>query len=162
MDELKGLISETLESRGVLNKIRAELRRAVWLAVNEQEEQTNSALIHNKTAALQENEADKLVLELIHEYLEFYELDYTLNVFESEAKFKNVNTSRRKIAENMNLQDNNTNKPLLYELIQNRSNNSSASTSNSANSLSSSDLSRNPNYSLQLQSVPILLLANLR
>eukprot|EP01048_Picozoa_sp_COSAG05_P041615 COSAG05_NODE_21996_length_268_cov_0.508876_1_plen_61_part_01 len=38
IDELKGLVLQTLESKGVLQKIRAQLRASVFTAVKEQEQ----------------------------------------------------------------------------------------------------------------------------
>ena len=43
MDELTSIVTSTLEARGVLNKIRAELRANVFSAIQEQQGAPDSA-----------------------------------------------------------------------------------------------------------------------
>ena len=43
MDELTSIVTSTLEARGVLSKIRAELRANVFAAIQEQQGPTDSA-----------------------------------------------------------------------------------------------------------------------
>jgi FGFR1 oncogene partner len=47
-DELRDLVAQTLESQGVLGKIRAQLRASVFLALEEQESKTGRPLVNEK------------------------------------------------------------------------------------------------------------------
>lgn len=55
-----------------------------------------------------------LLAELIREYLEFYSLDYTKQIFMPESSLMTVEQrSKEQIADKANLQDVNEKKPLL-------------------------------------------------
>jgi hypothetical protein len=128
IDELKGLVSDTLESQGILNKIRAQLRLHVFNALNTVDNNNNPAYSsnNNKLNDIQATETDSLIINLFSEFLSFYELDYTANVFHNETKTKATNTDRNQLASSLKLSNNNTDKPLLYELIERASNSNSS------------------------------------
>ncbi|XP_032637353.1 centrosomal protein 43 isoform X5 [Chelonoidis abingdonii] len=84
--ELRDLLVQTLESSGVLNKIKAELRAAVFLALEEQEKVENKTPLVNESLKKFLNTKDgRLVAGLVAEFLQFFNLDFTLAVFQPES-----------------------------------------------------------------------------
>ncbi|XP_061480353.1 centrosomal protein 43 isoform X3 [Rhineura floridana] len=84
--ELRDLLVQTLESSGVLNKIKAELRAAVFLALEEQEKVENKTPLVNESLKKFLNTKDgRLVASLVAEFLKFFNLDFTLAVFQPES-----------------------------------------------------------------------------
>uniref|UniRef100_K1PR51 Centrosomal protein 43 n=1 Tax=Magallana gigas TaxID=29159 RepID=K1PR51_MAGGI len=99
--ELRDLVAQTLEANGVLGKIRAQLRASVFLALEEQEQSqgnTNPSL--KQYLSTKEGQA---VAGLVREFLEFFNLDYTLAVFEPEAGLGPDNGSRQQLARELNI-----------------------------------------------------------
>ena len=83
--ELSGIVLQTLEARGVLGKIRAELRANVFSAIHEQRgiasDRPNPSL-----AALRANDgAGRVAAGLLRELLRSCELDYSAAVLLPEA-----------------------------------------------------------------------------
>lgn len=99
--ELRDLVAQTLEANGVLGKIRAQLRASVFLALEEQEQSqgnTNPSL--KQYLSTKEGQA---VAGLVREFLEFFNLDYTLAVFEPEAGLGPDDGSRQQLARELNI-----------------------------------------------------------
>lgn len=109
VDQLKQLIAGTLEHRGVLSKIRAELRHHVFLALDEQESAAHQAQTPNNTngnsshstttpkgghiatkkkkiAELHGNPLAVDLLELVKDFCDCYELEYTNALLNTEAE----------------------------------------------------------------------------
>eukprot|EP00306_Pavlova_sp_CCMP459_P017671 CAMPEP_0185207742 /NCGR_PEP_ID=MMETSP1140-20130426/60827_1 /TAXON_ID=298111 /ORGANISM="Pavlova sp., Strain CCMP459" /LENGTH=63 /DNA_ID=CAMNT_0027775437 /DNA_START=48 /DNA_END=235 /DNA_ORIENTATION=- len=63
MDELKAIVQQTLEAKGVLGKIRAELRSSVFSAI--QEEQADSKGESEALRDLKRSAEGKLALDLV-------------------------------------------------------------------------------------------------
>src|SRR4051812_8209762 len=110
MEELKSVVASTLEKQGILAKLRAQLRAHVFAAI-EAQEQENAGVIGTNTksapptagldsqaikrlATIQATPAGSLVLELIKEWLEFYELDYTASTLLAEARLPNSHATK--------------------------------------------------------------------
>uniref|UniRef100_A0A8C0W448 Centrosomal protein 43 n=1 Tax=Castor canadensis TaxID=51338 RepID=A0A8C0W448_CASCN len=84
--ELRDLLVQTLENSGVLNRIKAELRAAVFLALEEQEKVENKTPLVNESLKKFLNTKDgRLVASLVAEFLQFFNLDFTLAVFQPET-----------------------------------------------------------------------------
>ncbi|XP_019567962.1 centrosomal protein 43 isoform X5 [Rhinolophus sinicus] len=84
--ELRDLLVQTLENSGVLNRIKAELRAAVFLALEEQEKVENKTPLVNESLEKFLNTKDgRLVASLVAEFLQFFNLDFTLAVFQPET-----------------------------------------------------------------------------
>ncbi|XP_062043014.1 centrosomal protein 43 isoform X2 [Lepus europaeus] len=84
--ELRDLLVQTLENSGVLNRIKAELRAAVFLALEEQEKVENKTPLVNESLRKFLNTKDgRLVASLVAEFLQFFNLDFTLAVFQPET-----------------------------------------------------------------------------
>jgi hypothetical protein len=82
IEELKGLVLQTLESKGVLQKIRAQLRASVFTAVKEQPLPVGAqpaAPVGGQTGS------GALMRELVLEYLAFNGMGYTRDVFMCEG-----------------------------------------------------------------------------
>ncbi|NXF24024.1 FR1OP protein, partial [Rhodinocichla rosea] len=89
--ELRDLLVQTLESSGVLNKIKAELRAAVFLALEEQEKVENKApLVNESLKSFLGTKDGRLVAGLVAEFLRFFNLDFTLAVFQPESSTVSV------------------------------------------------------------------------
>ncbi|XP_043273917.1 uncharacterized protein [Venturia canescens] len=115
--ELRDLVVQTLENNGVLAKLRAELRASVFLALEEQETVANPEPLLNETVKQYlGNEDGKLLFSLVREFLEYFGLDYTISVYDSETYFgKEYNyPGRNKLSEQLGIS---TNEPLLGEIL---------------------------------------------
>lgn len=84
MDELTSIVTSTLEARGVLNKIRAELRANVFSAIQEQQGAPDSAS-NPALESLQRTGHGQVAAKLIHELLLSCSLDYSLAVLLPET-----------------------------------------------------------------------------
>lgn len=74
INDLKEVLKETLEERGVLTKIKARIRAEIFNSLNEQAQ--DKATLTN----------DNLVInELIREYLEYNNYNHALSVFIPES-----------------------------------------------------------------------------
>ena len=85
LDELTVVVKDTLEARGVLGAIKAQLRAAVFTAIDEQERADG---VHAENAAVQrmkKTEEGEVALELFLDFLEFYNLHSTASVFTAEC-----------------------------------------------------------------------------
>eukprot|EP01138_Halocafeteria_seosinensis_P010741 gb/GECG01010969.1/.p1 GENE.gb/GECG01010969.1/~~gb/GECG01010969.1/.p1 ORF type:complete len:233 (+),score=48.63 gb/GECG01010969.1/:1-699(+) len=81
---MKEAVMQTLKSKGVLGKIRAELQAAVVTAIDEDERQQG---IHGENPRLKLLESDTtgpILVELVRDFLENLGLDNTKSCFESE------------------------------------------------------------------------------
>ncbi|KAJ8791531.1 hypothetical protein J1605_020627 [Eschrichtius robustus] len=157
--ELRDLLVQTLENSGVLNRIKAELRAAVFLALEEQEKVERSARtglltflvggsslrevlswltlslasaqqlplhLHNKTPLVNEslkkflNTKDgRLVASLVAEFLQFFNLDFTLAVFQPETSTFQGLEGRENLARDLGIieAEGTVGGPLLLEVI---------------------------------------------
>ncbi|XP_060773935.1 FGFR1 oncogene partner isoform X6 [Neoarius graeffei] len=118
--ELRDLLIQNLENSGVLNKIKAELRAAVFLALEEQDK------VENKTPLVNENlkkclstKDGRLAASLITDFLQAFNLDFTLAVFQPEINTINGLDSRECLSKELGFSESEGNKstPLLLELI---------------------------------------------
>ncbi|XP_041108526.1 centrosomal protein 43-like isoform X2 [Polyodon spathula] len=116
--ELRDLLIQNLENSGVLNKIKAELRAAVFLALEEQEKVEKKTPLFNESLKKFLNTKDgRLVASLLSDFLQFFNLDFTMAVFQPE-----INTlleSRDAVARELGIPETEATKgaPLLLELM---------------------------------------------
>ncbi|XP_076852545.1 centrosomal protein 43 isoform X11 [Brachyhypopomus gauderio] len=118
--ELRDLLIQNLENNGVLNKIKAELRAAVFLALEEQDKVENKTPLVNENLRKCLNTKDgRLVASLITDYLQVFNLDFTIAVFQPEINMLSVLDSRESLIRELGLSESEWNKssPLLVELI---------------------------------------------
>ncbi|XP_075780742.1 centrosomal protein 43 isoform X2 [Pelodiscus sinensis] len=118
--ELRDLLVQTLESSGVLNKIKAELRAAVFLALEEQEKVENKTPLVNESLKKFLNTKDGcLVASLVAEFLRFFNLDFTLAVFQPESSTLNGLEGRENLARDLGIieAEGTVGGPLLLEVV---------------------------------------------
>lgn len=97
MMDLKTLVTRTLEKKGVLAKIRAELRASVFEAIEEEdkavekEEGLPPALLgscNDRAKQLHASPSGRLLTALICEYLDWAQLGHTLKVYLPECNLQ--------------------------------------------------------------------------
>ncbi|KAM8952935.1 centrosomal protein 43 [Pelodytes ibericus] len=118
--ELRDLLIQTLENNGALNKIKAELRASVFLAMEEQEKVENKTPLVNESLKRFLSTRDGcLVASLFTEFLQFFNLDFTLAVFQPEACLGNTTDSRNHLAKDLGIKESEGSKsgPLILELV---------------------------------------------
>ena len=116
MDELTSIVTSTLEARGVLNKIRAELRANVFSAIQEQQGAPDSAS-NPALESLQRTGHGQVAAKLIHELLLSCSLDYSLAVLLPEAGMTDKELpDRQALAGSLGL-DAAGEEPLLAQLV---------------------------------------------
>jgi len=120
-DELKEIVSKTLEKKGILAKAQAQLRKHVFeaLSITEQENERNQ----NVSPPIDENDMnDKFAMALIRDFLSYHHLDYTLSLMNTESQKKlesTQNITRNEIATRLGLpaQKPNPDSSLLKQLV---------------------------------------------
>ncbi|XP_056621044.1 FGFR1 oncogene partner isoform X2 [Triplophysa dalaica] len=118
--ELRDLLIQNLENSGVLNKIKAELRAAVFLALEEQDKVENKTPLVNENLKKSLNTKDgRLVAGLITDFLQVFNLDFTLAVFQPEINTLNGLETRESLSKELSISESevNRNTPLLLELV---------------------------------------------
>ncbi|XP_036917711.1 centrosomal protein 43 isoform X3 [Sturnira hondurensis] len=118
--ELRDLLVQTLENSGVLNRIKAELRAAVFLALEEQEKIENKTPLVNESLKKFLNTKDgRLVASLVAEFLQFFNLDFTLAVFQPESSTFQGLDGRKDLARDLGITEAEgaVGGPLLLEVI---------------------------------------------
>ena len=129
MEEMKELIIQSLETKGVLGQIRAHLRSAVFKVVDEQDQQFNTGCglkWENKTLyKILETKIGTLLAEIIREFMEYFRMDYSLSIFIPECGISPERLNRKEILGKIGIMSNPVNDkftaglhlPLLYYII---------------------------------------------
>ena len=129
MEEMKELIIQSLETKGVLGQIRAHLRSAVFKVVDEQDQQFNTGCglkWENKTLyKILETKIGTLLAEIIREFMEYFRMDYSLSIFIPECGISPERLNRKEILGKLGIMNNSSNDkftaglhlPLLYYII---------------------------------------------
>ncbi|XP_022376544.1 FGFR1 oncogene partner isoform X2 [Enhydra lutris kenyoni] len=118
--ELRDLLVQTLENSGVLNRIKAELRAAVFLALEEQEKVENKTpLVNESLRKFLSTKDGRLVASLVAEFLQFFHLDFTLAVFQPETSTFQSLEGRENLARDLGIieAEGTVGGPLLLEVI---------------------------------------------
>lgn len=118
--ELRDMVAQTLESKGVLGKIRAQLRASVFLALEEQEgAEGKIPLMNPELKKFLSTSEGCLVTGLVREFLEYFDLDFTIAVFDPETNFSDKYSGRNNLAKDLKIQDSNgtASRPLLAEVV---------------------------------------------
>ncbi|XP_057862556.1 protein TONNEAU 1a isoform X2 [Cryptomeria japonica] len=132
MMDLKTLVTRSLEKKGILAKLRAELRASVFEAIEdedhalENEEGAVPALLgscNDKAKQLHTSPSGKLLTALICEYLEWAQLGHTLKVYLPECNLPKgfwKSELREKFGSKVDADSNNDgdNGPLLLEVLE--------------------------------------------
>ncbi|KAK9507026.1 hypothetical protein O3M35_008858 [Rhynocoris fuscipes] len=118
--KLRDLVSETLQSKGVLGRIQAEIRASVFLALEEQDVfKDKSPFINRQLKDFLKSSDGIAVISLVREFLEFFNLEFASMVFdpETQAGLDYNYEGRAKLASMLNLNDNDKHQPLLLNII---------------------------------------------
>ncbi|CAH1229673.1 FGFR1OP [Branchiostoma lanceolatum] len=118
--ELRDLVAQTLETNGVLGKIRAQLRASVFLALEEQGAlESKSQLVNQDLKKFLNTKEGRMVAALVREFLIHFNLDYSLAVFDPETNFGEKYEGRDALARELNIleSDDSSRLPLLNEVV---------------------------------------------
>ena len=124
--EAKDLVLNELEKNGVINYMRAKIKKSSLDIISNEKEGTKQKLDFDFMTPLHRlNKSKELVLacQLIKEFLKFYELEYTLPIFENESNIKE-NVKRETLIKELKLQSKkeDSTKPVLLMLIMDKLN----------------------------------------
>jgi len=104
--EAKDLVLNELEKNGVINYMRAKIKKSILDIINNEKENTKQKLDFDFMTPLHRLNKPKeivLVCQLIKEFLKFYEMEYTLPIFENESNVKE-NIKRESLLKEVKLQ----------------------------------------------------------
>ena len=124
--EAKDLVLNELEKSGVINYMRAKIKKSIIDIISNEKEATKQKLDFDFMTPLHRlNKSKELVLacQLIKEFLKFYELEYTLPIFENESNIKE-NVKRETLLKELKLQNKkeDSTKPVLLLLLMDKLN----------------------------------------
>ena len=123
--EAKEIIKKELEKKGVINYMRAKVKKSIIDIISHQKESLKQKLDFDFMTPLHRLNKPKeivLVCQLIKEFLKFYELEYTLPIFENESNIKE-NIKRETLLKELKLDDKKEGtKPVLLLLLQDKLN----------------------------------------
>ncbi|XP_051908780.1 FGFR1 oncogene partner isoform X2 [Hippocampus zosterae] len=117
--ELRDLLIQNLENNGVLNKLKAEMRAAVFLALEEQDRLENKTpLVNENLKKCLDTKDGRLVASLIADFMRVFHLDFSLAVFQPEINMSALDSRKLLCAElGFSEPELNANSPVLLELI---------------------------------------------
>ncbi|RKO90561.1 hypothetical protein BDK51DRAFT_43960 [Blyttiomyces helicus] len=121
---LKALVSDVLSKQGVLGKIKAQLRASVFTVLQDSKtgKDTTAPTGNDKVAALQATPQGRLALELVLEFLQYMDMDYTLAVFGPEISLPDEGrVDSLAVAAKLQLGGGTGGKPLLVRLLERES-----------------------------------------
>ena len=118
--EAKELILKELEEKGIINYMRAKIKKSIIDIISSQSEAVQQKFDFDYMTPLHRLNKPKeivLVCQLIKEFLKFYELEYTLPIFENESNIKE-NIKRETLLKEVKLENQKDNsKPVLLLLL---------------------------------------------
>ena len=112
IEKLKSSLKESLINKGILNEIKANMRQEIYNILDND----NDNDINQKPKLTKEN---IIINELIKEYFNFNGYKFSSNVLQSEVGQTNNNLNRNDIIRELNIieNENNKNKPILYNIL---------------------------------------------
>jgi len=122
MNEMKNLVIQALEARGSLSQLRAQVRASVFAAIEDQASQSlgKKNAFHWENSLCQElhkTQTGMAAIELMHEFMEYFRMDYTLNVFSSESNYKKGACTRESLIKQLRIESQDK-KPLLLLMLE--------------------------------------------
>ena len=119
--EAKEIIMKELEDKGVINYMRAKIKKSIIEIISSKNETIQQKFDFDYMTPLHRLNKTKeiiLVCQLIKEFLKFYELEYTLPIFENESNVKE-NIKRETLLKELKLEDkkDNSNPVYLVDII---------------------------------------------
>ena len=104
--EAKDLVLSELEKNGVINFMRANIKKSILDIISHEKDNIKQKLDFDFMTPLHRLNKSKeiiLVCQLIKEFLKFYEMEYTLPIFENESNVKE-NIKRETLLKELKLQ----------------------------------------------------------
>jgi hypothetical protein len=123
MEEMKNLVIQSLETKGVLGQIRAKLRSSVFKIVDEQDQKYSMGCglkwENSKLYQITENKTGNLMAELIREFMEHFKMDYSLSVFISECSISPERLKREELFAKLGIKGDGifNNLPIIYIIV---------------------------------------------
>ena len=123
---MKNLIIQSLETKGVLGQIRAQLRSSVFKIVDEQDQQFNFGCglkWENPTLyKILETKIGTLLAEVMRDFMEYFRMDYSLSIFIPECGISPERLKKEEMLSKMGLGNNEEilsklQLPLLYYVM---------------------------------------------
>lgn len=108
VEELKNSLKETLEQRGVLNQVKAMMRKEIYDSIE-----------NDNNPKPQLSKENLIINELIKDYLNYNNYSYSSSVFQSETGQPNDIYDRKTLSNELNIIENESyiQKPLLYSIL---------------------------------------------
>jgi len=123
--EAKDLVLSELEKNGVINFMRANIKKSILDIISHEKDNIKQKLDFDFMTPLHRLNKSKeiiLVCQLIKEFLKFYEMEYTLPIFENESNVKE-NIKRETLLKELKLQGKKEDsKPVLLILLMDKLN----------------------------------------
>ena len=151
-EKYKAQVMEQLEKTGVLGKLRAQLKSNVMKVLESQPKAVKQNLEFDYLTQFQKQVKTKdmiLAVHLMKEFLEYYEMEYTIPVFENETNIREK-LQKESLIKEVGIQNYDEKQPLLLNLLssyyffkENFNNNQQINTTNQLNKTAS----LNPNDS---------------
>ncbi len=95
VQELKNIVIQSFESKGILSTIRAQIRASIFKTIEEDNSERDKldCFDWENKKALEINKNPELVVlcKLFENFLTFYDLDYSENVFKHEINDQSQN-----------------------------------------------------------------------
>lgn len=109
MEEMKNLVIQALETRGVLGQIRAKLRSSVFKIVDEQDQKFNMGCglkwENQLLYKIGDSKLGTLTAEIIREFMEYLRMDYSLSVFIPECSISPERLKKEEILAKLGLKN---------------------------------------------------------
>lgn len=126
MDEMKNLVIQALDAKGVLGQLRANLRASVFKIVDDQDQKFNTGCgfkWENKLLyKASETKIGVLIAEIMREFMEHLRMDYSLSVFIPEFSIPPERLKKEEIFAKLGLDSsflkNFNDLPTIYLIIQ--------------------------------------------
>jgi hypothetical protein len=117
MEEMKNYVIQSLETKGLLGQIRAQLRSSVFKIVDDQDQKYNmgcglkweNPLLYQ----ISETKGGTLHAELIREFMEFYRMDYSLSTFIPECSISPERLKKEELFAKLGVKASSTEMPLM-------------------------------------------------
>lgn len=123
MDELKNLVIQSLETNGILGQVRAQLRSCVFKVIDNQDQvESGKSSFHWENPLARQilgTDQSTLCAELVKEFLEYYKLDYSLQIFMPETNLQSKQSENKEdLLGKLGMKSHDSAKPLLMTLLE--------------------------------------------
>ncbi|EAS00783.2 fop amine-terminal dimerization domain protein (macronuclear) [Tetrahymena thermophila SB210] len=121
LDQLKILVQQNMQKDGFLDNMRAKLKLQTFKIIDNQSKGIKDSAgfqwEHPQLQNLKSIEYGQMCLELIYEFLDFFRLDYTLEVFKKEVAI-NSKVQRKQLENDINFRKTpDSSKPLFLNIF---------------------------------------------